>query len=67
MQEQDGRDVLVQQLTDLGEQVKVLAGQLAGPGRVSAERLADLQSTVAQLTDTANELQHYVDTLDGQT
>jgi hypothetical protein len=67
MQEQDGRQELLRQMTDLGDRLTALAGRMAKPGGVNAERLADLQALAAQLTDVADELAQYVDTAGGQT
>lgn len=64
MQEQDGRQDLLRQLTSLGERVTVLAGQLAGAQGVNAERLADLQTAAAELADIADELEQYAGTTD---
>jgi hypothetical protein len=67
MQEQDGRQALLRQMTDLGDQLTALAGQMSKQGGVNAERLADLQALAAQLTDVADELAQYVDTAGDQT
>lgn len=62
MPEHEESHDLLQRLVQLGEQLVAQARQMDGARRVTATGLADLQATIAQLTDSANELEQYVET-----
>jgi hypothetical protein len=56
------RQILVHQLHSLGVRAQTLADAMDAKGGVDAERLQDLQSLIAELTDAANELEQYANT-----
>ncbi|MGI8553931.1 MAG: hypothetical protein ACR2PL_24570 [Dehalococcoidia bacterium] len=62
MQVPDNRRDLLRQLCSLGQRVQTLAEQMEGRDRMDTQQLEDLQAAVAELTDTANDLEQYVNT-----
>ena len=59
------RQTLIRQVRSLGERVQTLADTMEGEGRVDAGLLQDLQALIAELTDSASELEQYAESIGG--